>query len=113
MISHYVSQSSEFPVLLGEQSNLVANVRFLHFDYNEVIKCAAAGGDVRRVSIFPSHTTISSGSANLAPLVSVYDDSQDMSLLWSKALQISSQSIRQVRLSPDGTKLVVGINSIP
>ena len=49
----------------------------------------AAGGYAERVGLFPDHSFLSSTSSNWSPLVYVYDESQDMNLLWSKALQIS------------------------
>ena len=74
----------------------------------------AAGGYARYTGLFPVHSILlSSTSSNYAPLVSVYDESQDMNLLWSKALQISNRYVEQLRFSPDGTKLVIGIRDSP
>ena len=114
VLNYCVSQSSVFPVLFGEQSNSNADIRFRHSDYNEVKKLVAAGGRANNVGLFPGHSILlSSTSSNYAPLVSVYDESQDMNLLWSKALQISSREVYQLRFSPDGTKLVIGIGDNP
>ena len=44
------------------------------------------------------------------PFVSVYDESQDMVLLWSKTIRIFFQALWQIRFSPDGSKLVIAIN---
>ena len=80
---------------------------------NELKKLVAAGGEAKSVDLFPSHSFISSTSTSSGPFISVYDESNNMNLLWSKAFEAANQKILQVRFTPDGTKLVFEISTWP
>ena len=57
--------------------------------------------------MFASNPLLSTTSTNWVPQMCMYDESNDMTLLWSKTFEIPDLSIYQISMSPNGLKLVI------
>lgn len=70
-------------------------------------RIVAVGGDVKVVSMFPENKLIDGVNKYWVPLISLYDESDHMNLIWSKTFSLAKRTVYKVSLSPDGTKLAL------
>ena len=88
--------------------------RFFAVDYNPTKGLMAAGGDTYQVAMFPGNMAVPSSSNTYGmPLICLYDDTDEMSLLWAKTYEISIGTISLVRFSPNGQMLAFQILMTP
>ena len=107
------SLSNIYPVIFGERFNSLAEVGFEHIDYNNWKGLVAVGGAIKGVSMFAANTQLSTSLPNSVPLMCLYDETNDMTLLWSKTFSLSNSAIKQIAFSPNGEKIAVHIGSLP
>ena len=82
IFNYCLSLSSVFPVLFNDQSISNAEVEFTNLDYNTAKKMVAAAGYSFITDVFDEIYPPIITRNKLELLVSVFDESQDMILLW-------------------------------
>ena len=56
--------------------------------------------------MFPTDPVLSSSSIKWVPIISVYEEAEDMTLLWSKTYNMPDHCFFQISFSPNGLKIV-------